>query len=355
MSRMSISSLNLVRRSTALLALAGAAAFALPAQAAVETDPQRIKAFVAGFLKERRPPASYHIVRQIDTVDRGAPGRRVDVFMTLGEYRYWKLEETRPQAPQRTMESLIAPDPQGRLMVWEYERAPRPVEPGRTYLADPLGFLSYPPSNARELRLTTEGGRAVLEYIEESGRTRNVVLDLARGSVEEETSAGPGAGETRRLKIERFDTAPKIDAAFFEGVRQRLDGRGQETQQRTAALGLLAWLAMAAGAIAPIVFALLQYHRRLRPPVGRKMLAAVLAFAIAVPAGVYALLVLTRGFLGMILTAFTWPLVQGWLPRDVALAVTQGLNALALSAVLSAVVLFVLWVAVLRRQTGGTT
>lgn len=339
-----------VRRHPALLALAWMAAFALPAHAAIETDPQRIKEFVAGFLKERRPPASYHIVRQIDTVDRGAPGRRVDEFIGTGEYRYWKLEETSPRAPQRTKETLVAPDAQGRLMVWEESQVPRPIEPGRAYLADPLGFLSYPPSTARELRLATEGGRAVLEYIEDTGRTRRVVLDLARGSVEEETSAGPGAGETRRLKIERFDTVPKIDPAFFEGVRQRLEGRGRETQQRTVATGVLALLATVVGAIAPIAYALMLYRRRLRPPFGRKMLVAVLAFVIAIPAGVYGLLVLTRGFLTMILTAFTWPLVQDWLPRDFALAVAQGLNALVLSAALSALVWLMLWVAVLRRQ-----
>ena len=48
----------------------------------------------------------------------------------------------------------------------------------------------------------------------------------------------------------------------------------------------------------------------------------------------YALLLGTKGYLSMFATALTWPLVGGWLPREVALPLSQFLAALLLSSLL---------------------
>ncbi len=318
--------------------------------ARAESDPERVRGFIGRFLKEREAPRSHHVIRRSETFSRGVRSVRTDEFIADGEARYWKLEEqTAPQEPPRVVDFLMMRDSDGRLMRWETDCPARVVEPGRSHLADPLGFLGYPASNCTGLSWEVQGERAVLDFTEPSGRRHHAVLNLKRGDVAESVVTGPEPGSVQRTWVERFDAGPRIDPAFFGSLRNRLDENARQASRRAAVSGWAAWLSTLVGWLLPVGVGLGRYRARLLAPTGAKMLLGVAAFVCGPPVVFWALTEVAQGLLPMLLTAMTWPLVQA-LPRDTALVASQGLNALLLSGIVSVVTYGVLALAVLRRQ-----
>ena len=313
-------------------------------------DPEAIAEYLERFRDERQLPEHYRVVRRSEGLDKGRPTWRIDTFVGDAERLYWRLDyDLASDAPQKRRELLITTNPAGRWMVWEDDRAPRPLEGRRPATADPFGRVTFAPASVADARLYLADQRAELEFIDARSRRQAYTLDRATGMVLEHTTSDADGARIERRWLETFDADPDLDPAFFAEIRDRLD---REDRQRAAAQARstrIMTTGQVVGGLLPLVLAFLWYRRQLPEPTRGRLLIGVAAFLIGYPLLLVGLSAATLGFLSMVLTMVSWKILHGPLAAETARLLTPFMNALLLSSLLAGLVLAGLRLTVVRR------
>jgi hypothetical protein len=316
----------------------------------VETDPEVIAGFLDAFRSDRQLPGRYRIVRRSEGRDSGRATWRVDTFAGAAEHLYWRLEyDLASDAPPKRRELLLTTDPAGRWMVWEDDRAPRPLEGRRPVTADPFGRVTFAPASVANARLYLADQRAELEFIDARNRRQAYRLDRGTGMVLEHTTSDADGAHIERRWLETFDADPDLDPAFFAEIRERLDREDRLRAAAQARSTRMMTTGQVVGGLLPLFVAFLWYRRQLPEPTRGRLLIGAAAFLIGYPLLLVGLSAATFGFLSMVLTMVSWKILHGPLAAETARLLTPFMNALLLSSLLAGLVLAGLRLTVVRR------